>query len=61
MVSKQDSMWKCGVKVPDWPKTESERPEVTGVESQRWLRVVLGRDIVLGGQHKAVLVRGSQH
>ena len=54
-------MWKCGVKVPDWPKTESERPEVTGVESQRWLRVVLGRDIVLGGQHKAVLVRGSQH
>ena len=61
VVSKQDSMWKCGVKVLDWPETESERPEVTREESQRWLRVVLGRDIFFGGQCKAVLVRGSQH
>ena len=34
MVSKQDSMWKCGAKVPEWPETKLERPEVTGAGSQ---------------------------
>ena len=34
MVSKQDSMWKCSAKVPEWPETEPERPEVTGAGSQ---------------------------
>ena len=34
MVSKQDSMWKCGAKVLEWPETEPERPEVTGAGSQ---------------------------
>ena len=41
VISEQDSMQKCGAKVPDWPETQSERPVVTGEESQRWLRVVL--------------------
>ena len=34
MVSKQDSMWKCSAKVPEWPETELERPEVTRAGSQ---------------------------
>ena len=34
MVSKQDSMWKCGAKVPEWPETEPKRPEVTRAGSQ---------------------------
>ena len=34
MISERDSMQKCGAKVPDWPETEPERPEVTGAGSQ---------------------------
>ena len=49
VISEQDSMQKCGAKVPDWPETELERPEVTREESQGWLRVILERDIFFEG------------